>query len=95
MPPSKVCRCEHTPRKEIIPDEQRGCEILFREKHLSVLSTGSTIEEIDNLENVVANPEYSSDEEFLEEATVACVQQLEMMYCCINCKKAPQPQVTH
>ena len=42
----------------------------------------------DNLENVIAESESSSDdEEFLAAVTVAGVQQLETIYTCINCKK--------
>jgi DNA-directed RNA polymerase subunit RPC12/RpoP len=57
-------------------------------KHLSVPPTGSTIEEIDNLEDVCSDPDCSSDEhDTLQTVTVVGVQQLEIMYSCINCKK--------
>ena len=60
----------------------------LQKNYLSVPSTGSTIEETDYLENVIAEPESSSDDdEFLAAVTVAGVQQLEAIYTCINCKK--------
>ena len=57
-------------------------------KHLSIASTGSTIEEIDDLQNVVTSPKQSSDdEEFYTAVNVVGVQQLEATCPCINCKK--------
>ena len=57
--------------------------------YLSIQSTGSTIDEIDDLEDIISDPEPSTndDNEFLTAVTVAGVQQLESVYSCINCKK--------
>ena len=57
--------------------------------YLSVPSTGATIEEIDDLVDIVSDPEPSSDDDdILTAVTVDGVQQLESVYSCINCKKS-------
>ena len=60
-------------------------------QHLSFPPTGSTIEEIDHLENVIIpdtplnNDDDDDDDEYLVAVTVTGIQQLEYIYTCINC----------
>ena len=53
-------RHKHAPPKQVLPDEEVSCEVIFWQE---TSSTGSTIEEIDDLENIiVTSPESSSDD---------------------------------
>ena len=58
-------------------------------QHLSFPPTGSTLEEIDHLENVIIpdTPLDDDDDEYLVAVTVTGIQQFEYVYTCINCKK--------
>ena len=62
--------------------------------HLSMPPTGATIEEIDDLENVIQTASSlndDNDEEYLQNVSVTGIQHLESVYTCINCKKAIHP----
>lgn len=61
-------------------------------QHLSLPPTGSTIDEIDDLENVTDdNAPLDDEEEHLAAITVTGIQQLESLHTCINCKKTIHP----
>lgn len=64
--------------------------IFMGKHHISIPKTGSTIEDISDIENLDSDTDISEDEEQLKYATVIGVQQLETVYICMNCKKTLQ-----
>ena len=52
---------------QVLPNEQAYCA--FISYYLSVPSIGATIEEIDDLEDIVSDPEPSSDDETTQKIT--------------------------
>lgn len=80
-------RCQHACRKKTYQLNKVLVKSYLGKKHLSIPPTGSTIEEIDDLDNVFSANCSSDEENSLQTVTVAGVQQLEIMYSCINCKK--------
>ena len=60
--------------------------------HLSVPPTGSTIEEISDLDISHSDEDSSEDDdESITEASVVGVQSLDKFFSCLNCKKAVEP----
>ena len=60
--------------------------------HLSIPITGSTIEQISDIENLDFDSDSSEDEEHnLKQVTVVGVQQFDTVFTCMNCKKTVTP----
>ena len=62
--------------------------------HLSMPPSGASIEEINDLENVIATTSSITEgehDEYLTNVTISGVQQLESLHICINCKKEIHP----
>lgn len=62
---------------------------VFMGKHqLSIPASGSTIEDVSDVEDLDIDSDISEDEDqYLTEVSVAGVQHLDTIYTCINCKK--------
>ena len=66
--------------------------IFMGKRHLSIPITGSTIEQISDIENLDIDSDSSEDEEHnLKQVTVFGVQQFDAVFTCMNCKKTVTP----
>ena len=62
-------------------------KVFMGKHHLSIPFTGSTVEDISDIENLDSEDE----EQYLSEVTIIGVQQLDTFYTCMNCKKHVEP----